>query len=93
MATDTLITKSRKVLVFLIPRAITTFIGLMIFAAKHPGMRPRHASAENLIVNSAIVWGVIVFVPVAFTLQAWNQNLRIIGWLLLCLLIAIGLSR
>lgn len=81
------------VLVFLIPRIVTTLLGLMIYTAKHPGVHPHYASAESQLLNSRIVWGFIVFLPVVFTLQVWNQNLRIAGWLLLCLLVALGLSR
>jgi len=81
--------KVRKIVLFLIPRIIAVLLGLAIYGVIYPSIIPAASIESGQFIPSPFLWAAVVALPVMFVLQTWYRSLRLAGWLLLCLFIAL----
>lgn len=86
----------KRVLIFMLPRLVAIIIGLLILAVIFPSILPPEEAAKlgesDLAISPKVFFGVVVFIPVVFIVQWRYRGLKLAGWLILCLFIALGMA-
>lgn len=78
-------------------KLLSVILGLVIYSEIVPSILPNEIAIEHSIepsiVNPKFVWFAIISIPVICCLQTKSRWLRALGWVLLCLLMALAVTQ